>query len=280
VQYVRIESEAALLEAIAPPGASLLSGGTDLLVKLRAGVAPPDRLLDISGVPSLREIVWSNAELQIGAAASMTDILGLHGLAERLPLLSTVLQSLGSVQIRNRATLGGNLVNASPAADSAIPLLLYDAVVELAGSNGERFLPVSEFLIGPGKTALQGCEYVRSIRVPLPTQSSTCFFHKVGKRRALTIAIASVGARLVVDGNRIAEARFAAGSVAPTALRLHEVERRVTGHAVDSDLIAEASEVAQATVSPIDDIRATAEYRRLVVGALVARALRTALAHG
>lgn len=280
MQYVRIESEAALLEAIAPPGASLLSGGTDLLVKLRAGVAPPDRLLDISGVPSLREIVWSNAELQIGAAASMTDILGLHGLAERLPLLSTVLQSLGSVQIRNRATLGGNLVNASPAADSAIPLLLYDAVVELAGSNGERFLPVSEFLIGPGKTALQGCEYVRSIRVPLPTQSSTCFFHKVGKRRALTIAIASVGARLVVDGNRIAEARFAAGSVAPTALRLHEVERRVTGHAVDSDLIAEASEVAQATVSPIDDIRATAEYRRLVVGALVARALRTALAHG
>jgi len=280
VQYVRIESEAALLEAIAPPGASLLSGGTDLLVKLRAGVAPPDRLLDISGVPSLREIVWNNAELQIGAAASMTDILGLHGLAERLPLLSTVLQSLGSVQIRNRATLGGNLVNASPAADSAIPLLLYDAVVELAGSNGERFLPVSEFLIGPGKTALQGCEYVRSIRVPLPTQSSTCFFHKVGKRRALTIAIASVGARLVVDGNRIAEARFAAGSVAPTALRLHEVERRVTGHAVDSDLIAEASEVAQATVSPIDDIRATAEYRRLVVGALVARALRTALAHG
>ena len=280
MQYVRIESEAALLEAIAPPGASLLSGGTDLLVKLRAGVAPPDRLLDISGVPSLREIVWNNAELQIGAAASMTDILGLHGLAERLPLLSTVLQSLGSVQIRNRATLGGNLVNASPAADSAIPLLLYDAVVELAGSNGERFLPVSEFLIGPGKTALQGCEYVRSIRVPLPTQSSTCFFHKVGKRRALTIAIASVGARLVVDGNRIAEARFAAGSVAPTALRLHEVEQRVTGHAVDSDLIAEASEVAQATVSPIDDIRATAEYRRLVVGALVARALRTALAHG
>ena len=280
MQYVRIESEAALLEAIAPPGASLLSGGTDLLVKLRAGVAPPDRLLDISGVPSLREIVWNNAELQIGAAASMTDILGLHGLAERLPLLSTVLQSLGSVQIRNRATLGGNLVNASPAADSAIPLLLYDAVVELAGSNGERFLPVSEFLIGPGKTALQGCEYVRSIRVPLPTQSSTCFFHKVGKRRALTIAIASVGARLVVDGNRIAEARFAAGSVAATALRLHEVEQRVTGHAVDSDLIAEASEVAQATVSPIDDIRATAEYRRLVVGALVARALRTALAHG
>jgi len=278
VQYVRIASEADLLEVIGQPGAVLLSGGTDLLVKLRSGGASPDTLLDVSGIPSLCGMQWVDNALRIGAATPIADILDARDVVERLPLLSSVLQTLGSVQIRNRATLAGNLVNASPAADSAIALLLYDANVELVGTDGKRCIPVSELFVGPGKTALRAKEYVRSVGIPLPPHPHTSFFHKVGKRRALTIAIASVGSLLAVDDGRIVEARFAAGSVAPTPCRLRRVEEIVAGRTPTPDLVDDAITAAQANVSPIDDVRATAAYRRTVVGELVGRALRTAAA--
>ena len=273
MDYVRITDERELGGHLQAGDTAILFGGTDLLVKMRSGLATPERLLDISDVSTLRGIRIEKDKLVLGAATPETEVLEHPDVQDRLPLLATVLKTLGSLQIRNRASIGGNLVNASPAADSAIALLLYDASVELVGIEGERTLPVSGFFLGPGRTALAPGEYIRAIHLPIPAQPMTPFYHKVGKRRALTISIASIGALLRLDGDMIHEARFAAGSVAPTPLRLSKLEDLLEGRQLTDALIDEARALAAESVSPIDDVRATAAYRRTVVGDLVARAL-------
>jgi len=278
MRYVRVDSVSAAVEALSEPEAQLIAGGTDLLVKIRGGMPAPKLLVDISDVDGLRGIRLTDDAIEIGAATPEEDIRKHEAIASELPLLAEVLSQLGSVQIRNRGTLGGNLVNASPAADSAIPLLLYGAEVQILGPAGDRVLPLGELFIGPGKTALAPSEVVVSLRIPRTGRAWTSFFHKVGKRRALTISIASVGALLEIESGRIIEARIAAGSVAPTPLRLTGVEKRLAGAVLDQDVIAEASAAAAEEVTPISDVRASGDYRRQVVGELVERALRSATA--
>ena len=275
MDYVRIADERELTQHLLAGGAAILCGGTDLLVKMRSGLTSPERLLDISDLASLRGVREEDDKLILGAATPETEILEHPGILEHLPLLGTALSTLGSLQIRNRASIGGNLVNASPAADSAIALLLYDAQLELAGPETSRMLPLADFFLGPGRTALEPTEYIRAIHVPVPEHPMMPFFHKVGKRRALTISIASLGALLRANDRRILEARFAAGSVAPTPRRLAELEALVQGQPLTDALIEQARDLAARSVSPIDDVRATAAYRRTVIGDLVARALRS-----
>ncbi len=276
MRYQRVADEAELIAALSDPSAAILSGGTDLLVKIRGGLVRPELLVDVGRVSTLQGIRRTESAIEIGAAVPESEVLGSPVVLDALPLLATALRALGSVQIRNRGTLGGNLVNASPAADSAIPLLLYDAELVLVGSNGERTVPLEGFFAGPGRTALEPGEFVRTVRVPIPKPNLSAFYHKVGKRRALTIAIASLGALLRTEDGRTAEARFAAGSVAPTPVRLKSVEECVRGTARTDDVIAEAKRLAIEAVSPISDVRATAEYRSQVIGDLVARALHEA----
>ncbi len=276
MDYIRVTSEDELATALRRDGAVLLAGGTDLIVKMRGWAIRPSLLVDISRVDSLRRVSTSSDGAVIGSAARVADLLTNSTLCGRYPLLAAVLRSLGSVQIRNRATLGGNLANASPAADSALALLAYDARVSLAGGAAERTLPLAEFLQGPRRTALQHGEYVRAIDLPAPRADWIPFFHKVGRRRALTIAIASVAGLLAFRDGDIVDARLAAGSVAPTPLRLHSVEQLVVGRHVDDALVAAAAATATRAVAPIADVRATASYRREVAGELVARFLREA----
>jgi len=276
LQYLRVDSTEELLVHLSEPGAVILCGGTDLLVKMRSGLVSPTLLLDISDLASLREIQRMDGRIEIGAAVTESELLSSDLIREHLPLLPIVLSKLGAVQIRNRGTLGGNVVNASPAADSAIPLLLYAAEVVLEGLQGERRLPIETFFLGPGKTALAKGEFVRALSVPIPNDQFTPFFHKVGRRRALTIAIASLGALLRVQDNVIEEIRLAAGSVAPTPLRLRQVETRLTGERLTESLIAEVRELTAQSVSPIDDIRASAAYRRTVIADLLERFLKEA----
>jgi len=277
VRYVRVETVPEILDSLREDGACLLAGGTDLIVKMRSSLAAPTLLIDISNVASLQGVVEADGVIEIGATTPEEDLLASPILRDRLPLLTTVLRVLGSVQIRTRGTLGGNLVNASPAADSAVPLLLYDAEVVLVGRERERVLPVERFLLGPGKTDLEPGEFVRAVRVPIPQEPFTPFFHKVGKRRALTIAIASIGGLIRLERKRVLEARFAAGSVAPVPLRLRQVEEALRGTVLDEETLRAASQLAKDSVSPISDVRASADYRRSVVGSLVARALQSAL---
>ena len=276
-QYLKVNSTEELLAHLGQPGAMILCGGTDLLVKMRSGFVSPTLLLDISELASLREIRKTDGRIEIGAVVTESELLASDVIKEYLPLLSIVLSKLGAVQIRNRGTLGGNVVNASPAADSAIPLLLYEAEVILERSQGERRLPLETFFLGPGKTALAKGEFLRALSIPVPNVQFTPFFHKVGRRRALTIAIASLGALLRVQDKEIEEIRLAAGSVAPTPLRLRQVETRLNGERLTESLIAEARDLAAHSVFPIDDIRASADYRRAVIGDLLARFLEEAM---
>jgi xanthine dehydrogenase FAD-binding subunit len=273
---VKVESIEALLNQLATPGAMILCGGTDLLVKMRSGIVSPEILLDISDLKALRKVQETKDRILIGAAVTEAELLRSPLIRKHLPLLSEVLLKLGSVQIRNRGTLGGNLANASPAADSAVPLLLYDAEVLLSGANGDRSLRVEDFLLGPGKTALTKGEFIHKISIPIPRSKFSPFFHKVGRRKALTIAISSVGALLRTHRGSIQEARLAAGSVAPTPLRLRRVEERITGRKLTPTLIEEAKALTAESITPIDDVRASAAYRRDVTADLVAELLEGA----
>jgi CO/xanthine dehydrogenase FAD-binding subunit len=274
VDYVRVASLAELSEALSSDGAVLIAGGTDLMVKMHAGSARPRLLVDISRVDTLREISTRPSGLTIGSAVLIAEILAAPTVSTDYPLLAAVLRSLGSAQIRNRATLGGNLANASPAADSPLALLAYDARVTLAGAGTERELPLHEFFLGPGRSALRRDEYIRSIDLPTPRTDWKVFFHKVGRRRALTIAITSVAGLVALRGRAVVDVRLAAGSVAPTPLRLRGVEDLVRGQELDEEHIAAAHAAAFREISPIDDVRATAIYRRTVTADLIARFLR------
>jgi CO/xanthine dehydrogenase FAD-binding subunit len=269
-QYRRVESTEELLDGLQDRGAVVICGGTDVMVKLRSGLLAPTVLLDVSRLDALRGIREEERHLVIGAAATETELLESDTIRRRLPLLAAVLEKLGSVQIRNRGTLGGNLVNASPAADGAIPLLLYEAEVVLASRGGYRRMPVEEFLVSPGRTQLHPGEYLQEIRVPIQQEVPLGRFHKVGRRRALTIAIASLGMLCRLEDERIAWIRFAAGSVAPRPIRLREVEALLKDTVLDPRRIEEARERAEASVMPIDDVRGPAAYRRAVIGRLVA----------
>ncbi len=271
--YIKPGSITEAVEALHTPGAMLLCGGTDLLVKRRMGIVEPKLLVDVSDLAPLRALGEEDGAIEIGAAVPITDIIASPLVNEKLPLLPRVLGKLGSLQIRNRASLGGNLVNASPAADSAIPLLLYEAQLALVSASGARNVPVEDFFRGPGKTALDPGELIRAVRIPIPTSEFAAFFHKVGRRKALTIAIASLGALARVSDGKIAEIRIAAGSVAPTPIRLRRTEALLTGAELSAETIETARESARDEVSPIDDIRGSAAYRRVVIGDLLARFL-------
>jgi len=274
VQYQRVANERQLLEGLSQPGSVILCGGTDVIVKMRSGMLQPKILLDISRVESLHGIRVEGSSLIIGAATLESDIIRSPLVSQHAPLLGSVLKQLGSVQIRNRGTLGGNIVNASPAADSAIPLLLYNTEVQLVSLADERWVRLEDFFAGPGRTKLEPDEFVRTLRLPIPDSGFQTFFHKVGKRNALTIAIASLGMLLNLVDGVIRELRIAVGSVAPTPLRLRQLEEQLAGRTLDTGFIERACELVAASISPISDIRASADYRKNVIGNLLVRALQ------
>jgi len=276
VLYQRVANEQELLEGLSQPGAAILCGGTDVIVKIRTGMIQPAVLLDITHVESMRGIRVKGTHIEVGAATLESDIMLSSLLGNHVPLLGSVMGQLGSVQIRNRGTLGGNIVNASPAADSAIPLLLYDTEILIVGPGRERWVRLEDFFTGPGRTTLASGEFVRTLRLPIPVDGFRPFFHKVGKRNALTIAIASLGTLVRLDEGVIRELRVAVGSVAPTPLRLREIEEQLTGRVLDHRLIADARALIVNAISPISDVRASADYRKNVIGNLLVRALRAA----
>ncbi len=275
--YVKVKSLSELLDRLVEPGAAVLCGGTDLVVKMRGGLVSPRLLLDVSDLPDLRGIRETGGRVEIGAATTEAEILESEVVRRRFPILVSVLSQLGSVQIRSRGTLGGNLVNASPAADSAIPLLLLDAEVVALGKAGERRIPIESFFKGPGRTALALGEVVRAVSIPLGRADLLPSFHKIGRRKALIIAIASLGALTTAKGGVLEEVRLAVGSVAPTPLRLRAVEAEVRGKRITPGLVAEARALTARLISPIDDVRASAAYRREVTADLVARHLEQAV---
>lgn len=257
-------------------GGKPLAGGTDLLVAIRKGTENPPFLVYVGELPELRVLRETAEGLEVGAALTHAELLA-HPATARFPILRQVLATIGSPAIRAMGTLGGNLVTASPAGDGLVALYLLEARVRLVSAAGERELPVAEFIRGPRQTALRPGELVRALFLPYLEGQPRSFFRKVGRRQALVIAVASLGALVWVEGGRVAQARLALGSVAPTVLRPREVEQALVGRPVRPEAWADLVPLLCAATRPISDLRASAEYRRKVAGRLLL-ALAQALA--
>jgi len=276
-------SPASLAEAIALKeslggDAAYVAGGTDLGVQLRRRITQPAHLIALDSIDELRGMEAVGGELHIGGAVRHREIeeSGLCG--GSLRALAEACRTVGSVQTRNVGTIGGNLANASPAADTPPVLLAFGAVVDLQGADGERSVPIDEFFEGYRQTALRGAEVIRRVRVPLGGPGTGSAFVKLGKRKAMEISIACVGVRLDLAGDgTVVSAGIGLGSVAPTAVRAVEAEVLMTGVVPTDRVISTAAAAAADACEPIDDIRASAAYRIAMVPVLVARALRTAI---
>lgn len=277
VEIVRPRDLAEAL-ALASQGARPVAGGTDLFVRIRKETETAKLLVYVGELPELRGMWVSAGGVEIGAAVTHAELLA-HPATERLPILRLAVNTVGSPAIRTMGTLGGNVVNASPAADGLVPLYLLAARVRLVSGSGEREVPVERFVLGPGRTDLRPGELVRSIVLPYPDGEPSAYFRKVGRRRALLIAVASLGALVWIEDGVVREARLALGSVAPTVLRPREVEQALVGRPLRPDAWADLRDALAAAVEPISDLRASADYRRRVSGNLLLDLVQS-LAHG
>jgi CO/xanthine dehydrogenase FAD-binding subunit len=201
----------------------------------------------------------------------LSDIVDSSLLREKAPVLVDAIGCMASPQVRNIATIGGNLCMASPAADSAPPLLVLDAQVVIRSAEREAVIPLRRFFLGPGKTRLRSHEVVTEIRFSAMTADETARRTRIGLRTAFVCSIISVAVRLKRDGNKISEARVAMGAVAPMPIRLTDAEKFLTGKALDSDIADEAGRLAAVQITPISDLRASAEYRKAMAHTLTRR---------
>ena len=275
-EYYEPKSLQEALELLAKyrESARVLAGGTDLLVKMKVRLIEPRVLVNIKRIPGLRYIAEDGNYVRIGALTTLRDLEKSEVIRRHLPALHDAVKVMGSIQIRNMATIGGNLCNASPAADTAPPLLVHNAKVVLASIDGTRVVPLEEFFVGPGKTAAKPHELLIEVVAEKAGKGSSSF--KKVSRVAVDLAIASAAAYIELEGDVIREARIALGSVAPKPIRVRRTEELLKGLRMRSEELRKALYALEDEVSPITDVRSTAEYRRYVVKVLAWDAINAA----
>jgi CO/xanthine dehydrogenase FAD-binding subunit len=246
------------------------AGGTDLMVLLESGKLPHRKFLSIWKLPELRGIELTASHAILGSLITYAEVRRHELLAREFPLIGRAAAETGSIATQNRGTLGGNIANASPAADSPPALLVYDADLELVSAAGSRWVPYHGFWSGYKQTALRSDELIRRIRLPRPAPGWKHYYRKVGTRRAQAISKVCFAGAARIEANRIADVRIALGSVAPTVLRAVETERILQGEKLSPALLRAAQETLTREIVPIDDIRSTARYRRRVAQNLLA----------
>ncbi len=268
------------LEVLAHEGeaGAPLAGGTDLLLQLRRGARSYRSVINIKYVPGLDGIQWDDHDgLTFGALATFRAIETDATVGSKYPALTEAARVVAGVQLRNLATIGGNLGNASPSADSVPPLVALRATATIASSDGERTLPVEQCLTGPGTTVLQPGEIFTAIHIPSPTPGQGSAYARFGPRSAMDIGIASVAVSVTVDSDgRCSNARISCGAVSPVPMRATEAEATLEGGLLTDALCGHAGELAANAVQPITDIRGTAEYRRALVEVLTKRMVQVA----
>jgi CO/xanthine dehydrogenase FAD-binding subunit len=253
------------------PGTWLpIAGGTDVMVPYAAGKLAARKLVSIWNLPELRAMEVLPGEVRIGAGCTFTDLRRHEIIAREFPLLATAAAWTGGIANQNRATLGGNIVNASPAADSLPALLVYGATLVLVSSNGERELPYGHFHQGYKQHALEPFELIRTIRLPRRYLDHLSFARKIGARKAQAISKVCIAALGKVTNGVVEDLRIALGSVAPVPLRLTETERELIGKRIAPGLASLAAQTVAQQIRPIDDIRSEANYRAAVAANLVA----------
>lgn len=260
------------------PRPALYAGGTDLLVRMRNGLIHPHQMICLERIEELTGVEDRGEEIFIGPCTTFTKLLESPLIMNHFPVLINGLKVLGSPPIRNMGTIGGNIVTASPAGDSLPPLYVLRAELELRTKDSSRRIPISNFIKGPGETALAPGEILTAIFVRKGPDLNLHHYEKVGQRKALAISIVSLAALLKISEDGIVEeARLAWGSVAPTVVTSTEIEAMLIGNRLSRQVLEKAAQLARPIVKPIDDIRASADYRRLVAGNLL---LRLALKDG
>jgi CO/xanthine dehydrogenase FAD-binding subunit len=251
------------------PGARPFAGGTDLMVLLEAGQLPEGRYVSLQHCPELLGIQEiDGGRVSIGAMTTYTEIQRSRRLARDYPMLGMAARETGGVATQNRGTIGGNIANASPAADTPPVLLVYDAELELISAAGSRRLPYAKFHLGYKQMDLRPGEIIGRVILPLPQRGSV-YFRKVGTRRAQAISKVCLAGMIRVEANAIQDVRIAFGSVAPTVLRAMTTEEALRGQPLDAGTIAAAERALLTEIAPIDDIRSTARYRARVAANLL-----------
>ncbi|HIE37689.1 MAG TPA: xanthine dehydrogenase family protein subunit M [Anaerolineae bacterium] len=257
--------------------ARLLMGGTDLLVRMRDGFIRPKVVVDVKHLPGMREVVYDErAGLTVGAAVTMNELARHPDVLAHYPLLAEAAGSVASYQLRNRATLGGNLCNGSPAADTAPATLVLGGRMVLFGPGGEREVEAGDFFLGPGKTAMRPGELMTAIRFPVPPAGAAGRYLKLGRNKMGDLSIVGVAVFGFPDEAAPSGYRFRIGlaSVAPVPLRPFAAEEVLATDPPGEETFALAAQKAMEAASPIDDVRASAAYRKAMVRALTLRGLR------
>jgi carbon-monoxide dehydrogenase medium subunit len=262
----------------AHPRAKLLAGGTDLLVQLRGGRKETDLVVDVKRIPEMMAIRYDPAAgLTLGAAAPCYRIYGDGAVAAAYPALAEVAALIGGTQIQGRASIGGNLCNASPSADSVPLLIACGATCHIAGPGGTRSCAVEDFCIAPGRNVLRPGELLVWLHLPPPGAGSGAHYLRFIPRNEMDIAVAGAGVQVTLEDGHFRSARIALAAVAPTPLFVQAAGEALEGKPVAAESIAAAAELARAAAVPITDMRGTAEYRRHLCGVLTRRALEAAI---
>ena len=255
--------------------AQLLAGGTDLVIGMKALTETPQSVISLQKIPGLAGITTeADNSISIGAMTQVREVELSADIQQHHTALAEGAAEIGSIQIRNLATIGGNIAHASPAADTVAGLLVADAHVDIASAEGERTVPINELFTGPGQTVLTPGEIITRFRLPKPASGSHYIKHKI--REVMDLAFIGVAAAINVDNGTITDARIGLAAVAPTPIRATEAENLLKGNAPTPELLEQAGEAAAAASSPISDLRCSAEHRREMVDVLTRRTLRQA----
>ncbi len=268
--------EEALTLLIEKENAKPLTGGTDLITAMKSETISPSHLVDLNEIPELNYIKLEEKYIKIGATTTHTQIEN-NEYTTKLPALVEAVSRIGSPQIRNRGTIVGNICNASPAADSAPPLLVHEAEVTIKSLDEERIISIEDLFTGPKMNCLEASEIVSEIRIPEPRDNSWSSYKKIGRRKAFTLSVVSSASYIEMKNDICIDARLAFGSVAATPIRVPEAEDLLRDSQLDEDTIEAASDIVHETVKPITDIRGTAEYRKDMCPILMRRAVNQCL---
>jgi CO/xanthine dehydrogenase FAD-binding subunit len=281
LKYVNPES---LLETVAliseyQGRAKIIAGGTDLLARMKKGLSLPEVLINVECVDELHYIKYSaKSGLLIGAATSLAAVEKSDLVKARFPVLAQAVGSMASPFLRNRATIGGNLCNAAPSADTAPALMVLGAKIKIAGMDYEKIVSVEKFFTGPGQTVLKSGQVITEIQVPDPPARSAAVYLKQKRRNGADLAVVGVAVLVTLekDGDSIKDVHIALGAVAPTPIRAKKAEHLLQGQKLTDQILIDAGQTASDESSPIDDARSSADYRKKLVAVLVRRAVAQA----
>jgi carbon-monoxide dehydrogenase medium subunit len=258
--------------------ARVISGGTDLLMQMKHREVLPEYVISIGGIAELSFITYDETKgLNIGVLTNVADIANSPLVKRKFSILAQAAGMLGTPTIRNQATLGGNLCNAAPSADTAPSLMVLGAMAKIVGAASEKIIPLENFFTGPGQTILEHGHLLTEIQIPNLSPHSGGAYLKQTRRQGADLAVVGVAALVVMDGEIVRDVKIALGAVAPTPIRAKRAEAILRGHRIDDKRLEESSQAAMHEAKPIDDVRSSADYRRTLVAVLVKRAVARAI---